>query len=96
MSSAPTGNGEQRGPESGSTIGTNLPGTRPSRAAANNARNADFLGQMPVADQAGFGKEDMQRSAPHISMETMRPEDVHNQPPDLMAMGDPGEPFGGA
>jgi hypothetical protein len=76
--------------------GTPLPGTRPSRAAANNARNADFLGQMIVADQGGFGTEDMIRPANYLSTENKRISDMpENQAPDLMSMGDPGEPFGG-
>jgi hypothetical protein len=95
VSSAPTGNGEQRGPESGSTIGTNLPGTRPSRAAANNARNKDFLGSGDPKEQGGFGTEDMQHSAPHMSMESVRPSDVIAKPVDLMEMGDAGQTFGG-
>ncbi len=91
----PTGNGECRGPESAGGMGTPLPGSRPSRAAANNARNADFLKETPVADQGGFGTEDMERSASHISMENVRPSDAIAKPVDLMQMGDPGETFGG-
>jgi hypothetical protein len=92
--SCPTGNGESRGPENAQGPGTPLPGTRPSRAAANNARNADFLGQTPVADQAGFGTEDMIRSANYLTTGNVRPSDTA-ETPDLMAMGDPGETFGG-
>lgn len=92
----PTGNGEQRGPESAGSEGTPLPGSRPSRAAANNARNADFLGQTPVSDQAGFGTEDMERSANYLGTEETRPSDAHGKDvPDLASMGDGGETFGG-
>jgi hypothetical protein len=91
----PTGNGEIRGPESAQGPGTPLPGSRPSRAAANNARNADFLGQTPVADQGGFGTEDMIRPASYIGASVVEPSDIHSPPPDLMSMGDPGETFGG-
>lgn len=94
MSSMPTGNGEQRGPESAGAMGTPLPGSRPDRARANNARNADFLGQTPVADQGGFGTEDMERSANYLSTTNTRPSDTA-ETPDLAAMGDGGEPFGG-
>ena len=92
--SCPTGNGEQRGPEMAGQEGTPLPGTRPERAAANNRRNADFLGQTPVADQGGFGTEDMIRPANYMTTEAVRPSDTQ-ETPDLMAMGDPGEAFGG-
>lgn len=92
----PTGNGTTRGMEAAGEMGTNLPGTRPERAAANNARNADFLGQTPVADQDGFGTEDMIRPANYLGTESVRPTDMcNNAPPDLASMGDGGEPFGG-
>lgn len=91
----PTGNGEQRGPEFAQDKGTPLPGTRPERAAKNNARNADFLGATPVSDQAGFGTEDMIRPCNYLGTESLRPSDQCDVP-DLAAMGDGGEPFGGA
>ena len=89
----PTGNGEVRGPESAGAKGTPLPGSRPDRARANNARNADFLGQTPVSDQAGFGTEDMCRPANYLSATNDWCEDPA---PDLAAMGDGGETFGGS
>ena len=92
----PTGNGEQRGPESAQDAGTPLPGTRPSRAAANNARNADFLGATPVSDQAGFGTEDMCRSADYLNLANRPVSDDCAPPPDLASMGDGGETFGGS
>lgn len=92
----PTGNGEARGPESAGDMGTKLPGTRPQRAAANNARNRDFLGATPVADQAGFGEEDFQRDANFLNRSTDFPSDHHNKPPDLSVLGDPGQTFGGS
>ena len=96
MSSMPTGNGEQRGPEDMSPKGTNLPGTRPSRAAANNARNSNFL-RLPAdpCDQAGFGKEDMMGDCSYMGTESVRPSDAIAPPPDLAAMGDGGQTFGG-
>ena len=90
----PTGNGEIRGPEAAQGPGESLPGTRPERAAANNRRNADFLGQTPVAEQGGFGTEDMIRPANYLTMDSTRPSDT-TETPDLAAMGDSGEPFGG-
>jgi hypothetical protein len=92
----PSGNGETRGPESADPQGTKLPGTRPSRAAANNARHADFLGATPVADQDGFGTEDMHHPAAYLGSENIRPSDVVAVPPILASEGDGGEPFGGA
>lgn len=93
--SDPTGNGEVRGPEVAGWMGEPLPGSRPERAAANNRRNADFLGQAPVAAQDGFGTEDMERSANYLSTANLRPTD--NCPvPDLASMGDGGESFGGS
>lgn len=92
--SCPTGNGEERGPEMAGQMGTPLPGTRPSRAAANNSRNADFLRETVVADQGGFGTEDMIRPASYLSGAAVRPSDT-TETPDLAAMGDGGEPFGG-
>jgi hypothetical protein len=90
----PTGNGETRGPESAGGMGTPLPGTRPSRAAANEARNsADlrFQGD-PVAVQDGMGTEDMEGDVNYLGTESEWPE---CDPPDLAAMGNGGEPFGG-
>ena len=92
----PSGNGQTRGPESAGGPGTPLPGTRPSRARANDERNKNFLGQTPVADQAGFGEEPMVREANHFGSSNEWPSDFHNKPVDLMAMGDPGETFGGS
>jgi hypothetical protein len=76
-------------------MGTKLPGSRPSRSAANNARNADFLGSGPPMDQGGFGTEDMQHTAAHLSMANVRPSELCDVP-DLMALGDAAETFGGA
>lgn len=92
--SCPTGNGEIRGPEAAQGPGTPLPGTRPSRAAANNARNADFLRETVVADQSGMGTEDMERTPMYMGSEAVRPSDTA-ETPDLAAMGDGGESFGG-
>ena len=90
----PSGNGQTRGPESAGGPGTPAP-SRPARARANNEKYKDFLGQTPVADQAGFGTEDMQRDANYMSRTSEWPSDHHNLPPHLMSMGDPGETFGG-
>ena len=92
----PTGNGEQRGPEAAQDKGTPLGGTRPSRAAANNARNANFL-RLPAdpKDQAGFGQEDMAGDVSYMGTESVRPSDQIAPPPDLAAMGNGGETFGG-
>lgn len=93
----PTGNGEQRGPETAGSKGTPLPGSRPDRARANDARNANHRDwqDMVVADQGGFGTEDMECSPIWMGTENVRPSDAIAPPPDLMAMGDPGETFGG-
>ncbi len=93
----PTGNGEQRGPESAGDKGTPLPGSRPSRAAANNSKHADFL-KWPAnpKDQAGFGTEDMIGDCSYMGAESVRPSDTIAPPPDLAAMGDAGETFGGS
>jgi hypothetical protein len=91
----PTGNGEARGPEFAPGNPGKLPGTRPERAAANNRRNADFLGATPVADQGGFGTEDMHRDANYLKMANERVSDRIAPPPDLAAMGDASESFGG-
>jgi hypothetical protein len=90
----PTGNGEIRGPEAAQDKGTPLPGTRPERAAANNRRNAGFLRETVVADQGGFGTEDMERTPSYMGTEAVRPSDTA-ETPDLAAMGDGGETFGG-
>ena len=92
----PTGNGEIRGPESAQGPGQDLPGSRPERAAANNARNADFL-KWPAdpAPQGGFGTEDMERSADYLGTANLAPTEPHCMPPDLASMGDGGEAFGG-
>lgn len=95
MSSMPTGNGEQRGPESAGDKGTPL-GSRPSRAAANNARNSDFLSwPADPCDQAGFGSENMIHACDYMGTESVRPSDQIAPPPDLASMGDGGETFGG-
>ena len=91
----PSGNGQACGPESADGMGTKLPGSRPSRAAANNARHSDFLGATPVAEQDGFGTEDMHHPAAYLGMENVRVSDAIAEPPDLMNMGDAGESFGG-
>lgn len=91
----PSGNGECRGPESAPGNPGSLPGSRPERAAENNRRNADFLGATPVAEQGGFGKEDMHHAANYLTTESVRVSDAVAPPPNLMAMGDAGETFGG-
>lgn len=93
----PSGNGQARGPEAAGGPGTPAP-SRPARARANNERNKDFLGQTPVADQAGLGTEDMQRSANYLNMPNEFWSDTHgcDAPVDLGAMGNAGETFGGA
>jgi hypothetical protein len=92
----PTGNGEQRGPEAAEPMGTPLPGSRPSRAVANNARNRDDLSWAPpvVMEQGGFGKEDMECDPGYLGTEELRPSDQCDVP-DLAAMGDGGQTFGG-
>ena len=96
MSSAPTGNGEQRGPESAGPMGTPLPGSRPSRAAANNARNSNFLNYpADPKDQGGFGTEDMESTFSYMGGEAQHLADELAPAPDLAAMGDGGETFGG-
>jgi hypothetical protein len=94
--SAPTGNGEQRGPESAGDKGTPLPGTRPSRAAANDARHSVPWGGGDPMDQAGFGSENMIHACDYMGTESVRPSDQIAPPPDLAAMGNGGEPFGGS
>jgi hypothetical protein len=76
--------------------GTPLPGTRPSRAAANNARHKDFLSATPVMQQGGMGTEDMHVSAAYLGTENLYPSKTIAPPPDLAAMGDGGESFGGS
>lgn len=90
----PSGNGQTRGPESAGEAGTPLP-SRPDRARANNARNADFLGANPVKDQGGFGTEDMVHPCEYLGVENVRPSDAVAKPPVLASEGDGGEPFGG-
>lgn len=89
----PTGNGEVRGPDAAQGPGTPL-SSRPERAAANNRRNADFLRETVVADQSGMGTEDMERTPMYMGSESVRPSDTA-ETPDLAAMGDGGEAFGG-
>ena len=93
----PTGNGEIRGPEAAQGPGDPLPGTRPSRAAANNARHADFL-KYPAdpKEQGGFGTEDMTGDCSYMGTESVRVSDAIAPPPDLAAMGDGGQTFGGS
>ena len=91
----PSGNGETRGPESAGGPGTPSP-SRPARARANNEKYKDFLGAQPVADQAGFGTEDFQRSANFMDRDSQWQSAPHNMPPHLMSLGDPGETFGGS
>jgi hypothetical protein len=78
-------------------MGQKLPGSRPERASANNARNADFL-KWPAdpKDQAGFGQEDMTGDCSYMGTESVRPSDVIAPVPDLASMGDGGETFGGS
>lgn len=76
-------------------MGQSLPGSRPDRAAANNRRNASDMGQEVVADQGGFGAEDMERSADYLSTANLAPTEPCNMPPDLASMGDGGQSFGG-
>jgi hypothetical protein len=90
----PSGNGEVRGPESAPGNPGKLPGTRPERAAANNRRNADFLGATPVAAQDGFGTEDMHQDASHLSTANVRPSELCDVPV-LASLGDGGQSFGG-
>ena len=94
----PTGNRRAERPQGvrGSDGGLRSGLSRPDRARANNARNADFLGATPVSDQAGFGTEDMIRPANYLGTEEVRPSDAHGKDvPDLASMGDGGETFGG-
>ena len=85
----PTGNGESRGPEVAPAAGTPLP-SRPARAAANNARNKGFLGATPVADQAGFGTEDMSRDT------VLKGESSFPTKPAPDVFGDAGHTYGGS
>lgn len=97
MSFDPTGNGEQRGPECAPGNPGSLPGSRPSRAAANNARNKDFLSwPADPMEQAGFGSENMIHACNYMGTESVRPSDAIAVPPDLAAMGDAGQTFGGS
>lgn len=91
----PSGNGQQRGPESAGQKGTPLPGSRPSRAAANDARNGVPWGGGDPCDQAGFGSENMIHVCDYMGSESVRPSDAIAVPPDLAAMGDAAETFGG-
>ena len=92
----PTGNGEQRGPESAPGNPGSLPGTRPSRAAANDARNGVPWGGGDPMDQAGFGSENMIHACDYMGTESVRPSDAIAPVPDLAAMGDGGQAFGGS
>ena len=90
----PSGNGESRGPESADGAGTPLSGSRPSRAAANNARFAKSYPADPKP-QAGFGKEDFQGDTSYMSTASVRPSDAVAPVLDLRSMGQSGETFGG-
>lgn len=92
----PSGNGETRGPESAGGQGTKLPGTRPSRAAANNARNSSFL-KYPAdpKPQDGFGTEDMQTDFSYMGGEAQHLADELAPVWDLASMGDASQTFGG-
>jgi hypothetical protein len=90
----PTGNGECRGPESADGMGTPLPGTRPSRAAANNARFKVLDGPV-VMEQSGMGTEDMECSPSWMGADNRFMSEVIAPVVDLAAMGDGGETFGG-
>lgn len=89
----PTGNGQIRGPEAAQDAGTPLPGSRPDRARANDAKHGDFLIGV-VAEQGGFGTEDMECSTPGMDGSAIRPSDTM-ETPDLASMGDGGQTFGG-
>jgi len=91
----PTGNGEQRGPEYAPGNPGSLPGTRPERAARNNARNAGQMSCSDPMDQAGFGSENMIHACDYLGTESVRPSDALGGVPDLAAMGDAGQTFGG-
>jgi hypothetical protein len=47
------------------------------------------------ASQGGMGKESMMGDVGYKGGSWDRPADIIGPPPDLMAMGDPGEAFGG-
>lgn len=91
----PTGNGEARGPESADGMGNPLPGSRPDRARKNEAANPIVWKTTPLEPQ-GFGQEDMHTSISYMGSPDTRPADLFGPPPHLMALGDPGETFGGA
>lgn len=93
----PSGNGQARGPESAGGPGTPLP-SRPARARANDAKHESFLGSGNPKPQDGMGTEDMQHSSDYLATSNEFWSDVHDdaKPVDLMAMGNPGETFGGA
>ena len=95
----PSGNGESRGPESASGPGTPLSGTRPQRAARNNAKNKEFLSwPADPKPQAGFGKEDFKSDKPsnYLGSPSVRVQDVVATVPDLRSMGQSGQTFGGS
>lgn len=94
MSCCPTGNGETRGPESAPGLGNPLPGTRPQRAARNNAANPVLDGPV-VMEQSGMGTEDMECSPKYMNADNRFMSEVIAPVPDLAAMGDGGETFGG-
>lgn len=95
MSSDPTGNGETRGPESAGGAGTPLPGTRPSRAAANCAKYSKLNYPADPKDQGGFGTEDMNGDVSYMGGTAVHLADELAPPPDLASMGDAGQTFGG-
>jgi hypothetical protein len=92
----PTGNGDERGMEEGlSDPGTPLP-SRTERSNANDARYGDQgadVGADPKA-QGGFGSEDMKADS-QITGPAERPQDILAPPPNLAALGDGGQTFGG-
>lgn len=92
----PSGNAQSKGPESADGMGTCLPGSRPDRARANDARNSSFL-KYPAdpKDQGGFGTEDMESTFSYMGGEAQHLADELAPVWDLASMGDAGETFGG-
>lgn len=91
----PTGQGQSRGLEDAEPAGSPLSGTRATRAAANDAQyGGDGYDPTPRA-QGGHGKENMLADENPVSGEICHPADAQDRP-DLMALGDPGQTFGGS
>ena len=88
----PSGNGHKRGMEAADRIGTPLPGTRPSRAAANNARSTRW-DTNPISNGTDGG-QDMHTDIDYFGMSNEHASDCFGPPPDLAALGDGGEAFG--